>query len=295
MLHAIDPSLAGFVKSIWLSACAPADLVCAREHILPTGEMHLVFRLAGPPVCIFEGQAHAIRRTLGHALVGGARSGFYAKDSSAPSQAIGMQLLPGAAQALLGQPASELTGQHVALEDLWGQGAGLMLEQLQAAASPEEKIRTFQSLLSERLQASNAPATHPVVRHALQQFSTGATVKQAVERSGYSHRQFIHLFSLAVGLTPKLYCRVQRFQRAINLMRPPRTQLPTNLADVAAMAGYSDQAHFNRDFSEFSGTSPERYRMARSAAPNHLPMPAHPGQAQPAQVNFVQDTMAAAR
>lgn len=274
MQHTIDPSLAGFVKSIWLGASAPAGPAGGREHILPTGEMHLVFRLSGPPVCIFEGPAHAAGKTLGHALVGGARSGFYAKDCSVPSQAIGVQLLAGAAQALLGLPASELAGQHVALEDLWGQKAGLMLEQLMAAPTPDEKVRTFQSLLSERLQATNAIVMHPVVRLALEQFAAGATVKQAVAQSGYSHRQFIHLFSLAVGLTPKLYCRVQRFQRALTLLRPVRTHLPASLADVAAMAGYSDQAHFNRDFSAFAGTSPERYRLARPASPNHLPIAA---------------------
>lgn len=279
MQYAIDPSLAGVVKSIWFSAPVPAEPQPACERILPTAEMHLVFRLVGPPVCIFEGQAQASRRTLGHALVGGARAGFYVKDCSAPSQAIGVQLLPGAAQALLGLPASALSGQHVALEDLWGQGASLMLEQLQAANSPGEKIRTFQSLLSQRLLAATALPTHAIARHALQQFSAGTTVSQAVAQSGYSHRQFIHLFSLAVGLTPKLYCRVQRFQRAITLMRPSRAQLPPSLADVAAAAGYSDQAHFNRDFAEFSGTSPERYRMARSASPNHLPVPAPPPQA----------------
>ncbi len=288
MQHAIDPCLSGFVKSIWLGAPAPPKTVCERERMLPTGEMHLVFRLSGPPVCIFEGQTHTSRRTLGHALVGGARSGFYVKDCSVPSQAIGVQLLPGAAHALLGQPASEFAGRHVALEDLWGPQAGLMLEQLLAATSPGEKIRTFQSLLGARLQAAKVPALHPVVRDAVQQFAAGATVRQAVERSGYSHRQFIRLFWQAVGLTPKLYCRLA-------LMRPCGDQRPGSLAEVAAMAGYSDQAHFNREFSGFSGTSPERYRMARTTSTNHLPIPEPRNPAKTPQVNFVQYPEAARR
>ncbi len=278
MQYPIDPCLTGVVKSIWLSAPAPARPPAGCERILPTGEIHLAFRLSGPPVCIFEGQAHAARRTLGHAVVGGARAGFYVKDCSAPSHAIGVQLLPGAAQTLLGLPASELSGQHLRLEDLWGQGAELMLEQLLAAPSPDEKVRTLQSLLSQRLQAATVPPAHAVVQHALQQFSAGATVRQAVERSGYSHRQFIRLFERVLGLTPKLYCRVQRFQRALRLIRPAAVQRPHSLADVAAIAGYSDQAHFNREFSEFSGTSPERYRMARTASTNHLPIAAPPAE-----------------
>jgi hypothetical protein len=43
-------------------------------------------------------------------------------------------------------------------------------------------------------------------------------VEEAVAKTGYNHRQFIRLFSGAVGLTPKVYCRVQRFQKALTVM-----------------------------------------------------------------------------
>lgn len=271
------PLLAPYVKTAWISLPAAGEAHApAREHVLPTGLMHLVFRLSGPAVRIYDGAADSEGRQLGHALVGGPRAGFYAKEAAAPAHSIGVQLLPGAAQALLGLPADELAGRHIGLEDLWGCGAGLMREQLLAAATPQAMLRRFEALLLQRLRAAPAQAAHPVVAQALRQFSAGMGVEEAVARSGYSHRQFIRLFSQAVGLGPKLYCRVRRFQKTLPLM-----QGPLSLAAVAMEAGYSDQPHFNRDFREFAGLTPERYRLARPLSANHVPVRPH--------VNFVQD------
>ena len=286
MQRAPHPLLARFVKTAWASLPATAEAKApAREHVLPTGLMHLVFRLSGPAVRIFDSATDSEGRQLGHTLVGGPRAGFYAKDVSAPSPSVGVQLLPGAAQALLGLPADELAVQHVNLEDLWGCGAGLAREQLLGAATPQEALCRLEGLLLQRLRAGPAQAAHPVVVLALRQFEAGMGVEDAVARSGYSHRQFIRLFTQAVGLGPKLYCRVRRFQTAL-----PLVQSPLALAAVAVEAGYSDQPHFNREFREFAGLTPEQYRLARPASANHVLVPHKPdAAASRPHVSFVQD------
>jgi hypothetical protein len=162
------PQLAGLIKTAWFSAPAQngGARAQAREHVMPTGLMHLVFRLDGPAVRIFKDAADTTGAQLGHALVGGARAGFYAKDVAEPAHAIGMQLLPGAAQALLGLPADELAGRHVRLEDVWGSSAGLMREQLLAAPTPQGKLRTLEALLLRRLAGSSAHSAHESGHHA---------------------------------------------------------------------------------------------------------------------------------
>lgn len=289
MQRAPHPLLANFVKTAWASLPAAAQVqpAPAREHVLPTGLMHLVFRLSGPGVRIFDHAADGKGRPLGQALVGGPRAGFYAKEVGAPSHSVGVQLLPGAAQALLGLPADELAGHHVSLEDLWGNHAGLAREQLLAAATPQQALRRLEALLLRRLRAGPAQPAHPLVTQALRQFEAGMGVEDAVARSGYSHRQFIRLFSQAVGLGPKLYCRLRRFQKALPLL-----QGPLGLAGVAMEAGYSDQPHFNREFREFAGLTPEQYRLAQPVSANHVLVPrscASVSSPSRPHVNFVQD------
>ncbi|MFS2055695.1 AraC family transcriptional regulator, partial [Variovorax sp. CT11-76] len=75
------PHLRLFVRQVW--AWAPGaegtgvERPGAREHVLPTGGMHLVFRLSGPPLRLFDHAADTEGHTCGHAIVGGARSSFY--------------------------------------------------------------------------------------------------------------------------------------------------------------------------------------------------------------------------
>jgi transcriptional regulator GlxA family with amidase domain len=107
------------------------------------------------------------------------------------------------------------------------------------------------------------------VAHALEQFTTTADVREVVRQTGYSHRRFIALFSRAVGLTPKLYCRVLRFQHVVKLTA---LQQSPSWVDVALAAGYSDQPHFNRQFREFAGVTPSEYDELSPTSPNHVPI-----------------------
>lgn len=284
MERAPHPALAGLVRSVWLSAPAEPNGLPApeREWMMPSGEMHLVLRLAGPPVEVFEHPGDGLPQNLGHAVVNGARDGVYAKRVAADASSIGLQLLPGASLVLFGLPADALAGRHVRLENLWGSGAGLLQEQLLAAPSAAGKLRCLEAFLMTRLQRSPAPGVHPAVLAGLQQLRSGASVAAAACHSGYSQRQFVRLFSQAVGLTPRLYLRVLRFQQALRLMQGLR---PNSLAGVALEAGYTDQPHFNRDFREFSGLTPEQYRAARPANASHVPVSWAAG----SDVRFVQD------
>lgn len=277
------------VRQVWFSApsLGSPDRASAQELMMPTGEMHLVLRLAGPPVSVFEHPGDAVPRELGHAVVNGARAGMYAKAVTAGSSSVGVQLRPGASLALLGLPADELAGRHVRLEDLWGAQAGLLHEQLLSAPSAEAQLRRLEAALMTRLSSSPRASwhgAHAAVLAGLQQLRAGSSVKLAASHSGYSERQFVRLFSQAVGLPPRLYLRVQRFQQALRLMQA-RAPQRASLAAVAFEAGYSDQPHFNRDFRAFSGLTPEQYRAARPATANHVPVSVTVG----GDVRFVQD------
>jgi AraC-like DNA-binding protein len=94
-------------------------------------------------------------------------------------------------------------------------------------------------------------------------------VKEVSERIGLSQRRFIQLFREEVGLTPKLFCRVRRFQEVIRLLGSGRRP---GWAEVALRCGYSDQAHLVHDFREFSGTTPTSYLANRCEHPNHVPL-----------------------
>ena len=237
-----------------------------REHVLPTGGMHLVFRLGDDPLRVFNDQDDQQGNVVSTMVVGGARAGFYIRDVTRPLCSVGAQLRPGAAQSLFGVDADELSGRHTALEDIWGAAAGSMRADLAGAPSIEARLDLLECLLAERLPVVRG--LHPAVAQALQQFRTVTSVGDVVRSSGYSHRRFISLFSRSVGLTPKAFCRVLRFQDVLRRAR----ENGRSLIDIAAAAGYSDQSHFTREFREFAGITPTDYRGRAPAFPHHVPV-----------------------
>lgn len=268
LMRAPGPLLRPCVRSMWaMEPAAAASNTPLREHVLPTGDMHLVFRLSGPPLRLFAGTADAAGHTVGYAIVGGVRSTFYARDVSVPTRSVGAQLRPGAARALFGLPAHELAERHTPLDALWGAAAVQeALERVHAAGALATQLAVLEALLAERLRV-RPQAMHPAIAQALARLGGGAPIGELVAASGYSHRRFIALFRDAAGLPPKRLERVLRFQRVMAAWTGTDT-LPW--IELALQAGYSDQPHLNRDFLEIAGMTPQAYARASPASPNHV-------------------------
>ena len=271
------PHLRPFVDCLW--AAAPqgrtAERAGAREHALPTGAMHLVFRLSGPPVKLFDGAHDALGRTYGFAVVGGARERFHVRDVSVATRSVGAMLRPGAARLLLGAPEDALAGRHTPLDALWGVSAmNEALERLHAEDAPARQLDLLEALLTRRAAAAlrdGRQRLHPAVAAALGPLAQadGAPVAALVAASGYSHRAFIALFRGMTGLTPKGYARLMRFDRVLALASADPVR---GWADIAQAAGYSDQSHLGREFTALAGLPPQAWRRAASpAAPRHVP------------------------
>ncbi|MBL8219040.1 MAG: AraC family transcriptional regulator [Bryobacterales bacterium] len=251
------PALAPFVVALWHGESRGA---AQREHALPSGAMHVVLRLSGPAVRVYTAGGGD---DLGYTLIGGARSAYYVKDVSEASCSIGAVLQPGGSLALLGTPASEFAETHTDLADVWGREAEDLRWRIMEASAPVPRLRIFEAALLARLRPV---AIHPAVDGALETFRHSSDVAAAVAASGYSHRRFNQLFRAAVGLTPKIYCRVQRFQRTLRAMGCGASWI-----DLALDSGYSDQAHFCREFQAFAGVTPTEYARILPADANHLP------------------------
>lgn len=266
LTRAPRPALQPFVDTLW--AIEPSGVHAGappREHVLPTGQMHLAIRLSGGPLRLFDRAADAAGRVVGHAVVGGARAGFYVRDTSQPGCSVGAQLRPGAAEALFGVPADELAGRHTPLEDLWGRDVDWIREQLAEPAMLHQRIDRLESIIAARL--STRRVMHPAVPYALERLRADSRIASVLAATGCSHRTLISLFRRSVGLAPKEYCRVLRFRRVLRALSTPGAR---PLADVAIEAGFSDQAHFSREFRIFAGVTPTEYRRASPDLPYHL-------------------------
>ncbi len=72
-----------------------------------------------------------------------------------------------------------------------------------------------------------------------------------------------------MGLAPKRYCRVLRLQHTLAHWSEAAA---SGLADLALQAGYSDQAHFQREFRASTGTTPGTFRALSPLLSQHVPL-----------------------
>jgi AraC-like DNA-binding protein len=165
-----------------------------------------------------------------------------------------VKLAPLAVRRLLGVPATELAGRVVELDAVLGRSAGELTERMAEAPGWPARFALLDAALTERLARGARPA--PDVAHAWRRLAAshgGLSIAGLADELGWSRRRFGARFREHVGLAPKPAARVLRFHRAVALIERDDG---TRLAEIAQDCGYYDQAHLNRDFRAFAGSSP---------------------------------------
>jgi AraC-like DNA-binding protein len=189
-------------------------------------------------------------------------------DSEEQKHVFGIQFRSGAAHAFFRPPLHEFANAHVEIDDLWC-GAELRIRLLECVGDTEAIFDLAERLLAA--QWIEQRCVHPAVRYAVREMARSSRpVIELVDATGLSSRRFIQLFKEQVGLTPKVFGRLQRFQRALRLADETGSAVDWSL--VALNCGYYDQSHLCRDFREFAGISPELYRCTANKNQNHVPI-----------------------
>jgi len=248
-----SPPLGAFVALLW--TCEREPERWAQERLLPGGSVELVIDLAASPSAD---------------CVSGPHSRFFLLDTTRRQRLVGVHFKPGGAFPFVPPPLVELRNAEVALDGLWGRLARELRDRLDEAATDDERFAIVERVLLQ--QGRGRMEHHPAVRFALREFTRVPhvrTVADVSEAVGLSQRRFIELFNEQVGLTPKVFCRIRRFQRAIR--RAHRSRL-VNWSELAVDCGYFDQAHLIHDFQAFSGLTPSAWAAQRTNHLNHVPI-----------------------
>ncbi|WP_134322022.1 AraC family transcriptional regulator [Cumulibacter soli] len=189
---------------------------------------------------------------------------------------VGIQLAidPLASRGLFGMPAAELAHSVVDLDAVWGRLGEQVLDAAGSADSLRQACRAVESSIS----LAGNPGVRREVAGAWQLIMNARgqiSVDVISEAVGWSRRHLEQEFRHEFGVSPKQACRLRRFERSVELVRAHH-----DLAESAAIAGFSDQSHLNRDWRALAGTSPTRWRRnenlafiqdsARALADSHL-------------------------
>jgi AraC-like DNA-binding protein len=247
--HRPAPPLSRFVHRLWYcEAYTPAHPI---ETILPTGRFEIVINLDRPHISNFtahHGKLETIERAS--ALITGVHTKPMLVSTQDMRRLIGVSFHAGGAPALLNLPAHECTNLDIDLD------AGGLRERLLASHSTQAAFRILEAWLTNRL--GHGLPSHPAIDWSLRHMHL--PLPELLHHTNLSARRFREAFRAQVGVSPKLYQRIQRFRAAV--LSASDSKGP-NWTKLAQDCGYFDQAHFNHDFTAFSGLTPSAYAERR--------------------------------
>jgi AraC-like DNA-binding protein len=240
------------------------------DRFLPNGNIEICFDLTDGPQFIYDNETLVQIQACHNVWVSGLRNKPITIPSGLDAEMFVINFRKGMVYPFLGLPLSEISDQVID-GDLMLHPAFLQLrEQLLNCNKPEQKFLIAEKVLSA--QFSSKLTVNPVIEYAVNRILTApeiTLVKNIAEKTGYSSKHLIHLFEEQVGVSPKSFLRIIRFQKAI---REIERQGCINFTRLAIECGYYDQSHFIADFKNFSGYTPVEYTKRKNEHINYIPV-----------------------
>jgi AraC-like DNA-binding protein len=205
-----------------------------------------------------RGETSATRHVGG--FVAGLGDAYALVEHTGHQRGMQVDLTATAARRLFGMPLCEIANQIVPLPDLLPAGHRSLAERLDASRSWPQRFAVVEELLTRHLLGSSVDTARVERALARIEATGGRLALGALARElGCSHKHLIALFRDQVGVNPKLFARLVRFQRA---MRDARAGSP-GWAELALEHGYCDQAHLAREVAHFTGLTPTAASQSR--------------------------------
>ena len=213
------------------------------QRVVPDGRSELILNW-GPP---FEYLRDSRWIDQPSCFLAGQLDGPLHLRPTGASKILGIRFHPHGASRFLSHPMDELSGRFAPVSEL----SSDLFHRLETVDSANPIAAIEAALL-----ASNG-ALDSLVAEAVRRIELAngrLDLAKLARVLGLSTRQFERRFQAVVGLAPKFYCRIHRFNRVFRALE----EESANWADTAVSCGYYDQAHLIRDCNLLCGTTPAR-------------------------------------
>lgn len=275
LLYRPGPPLDAYVEyfGYWRSGADPV-----LDRALPRGAATLIVGLSAARQLGLYAADGTTPLDVGTAFLSGPHVTSYVSDIAPGTAVLAVHFRPGGAYPFCGVPLHELADANIGMDDIWGADGRRLHDRLLEAPSAHLRFTLLETFLLER--ARFEVLRHPGVALAMAAIEerTELRVADAGRIAGLSPKRLIASFRTEIGLTPKAYARIRRFQAALRALRAD-----TRGAEIAAATGYFDQAHFVREFRSFTALTPSQYLRSPIRLPSHVsadgqkyPIPAPP-------------------
>lgn len=258
--RAPQPPLDEFIDDLYCLTGVPSH---RRMNVPPMPSTHLFMNL-GDPVRVWDSDPSVPSELLVDGWFMGMWTRRFLLEYPARVRLVGVHFKPWGISPFVDLPASELQNRWVPVDAVWQRSVGRIRHQVGETTSPAAALNILENELRSRLSVSRGL---DLVQYTAGRLATsfGTTpVTALTDAAGVSSTHLATQFKSHVGITPKRVARIYRFARLI-LSVDARDSI--DWSGLALAAGYADQAHFSREFKDFTGHTPTEYLSVRRRFP----------------------------
>lgn len=248
------PDLAALISCYWTLEVPVADQP-EKQRIIPDGKIEMAFVLGDDIKRYTSEQAYILQPRA--FVLGQTLEPFYVEPTGQVTS-FSVSFYPYGFSNFATIPIKSLANKETPIAHIFGDTIAHNLEhQIITAKDTQERIGIVEKFLLERLHQSytvDTIVTNTVA--ALMATDGNTSISNILKKEPSKRRQLERKFAAQVGISPKQLGKVIRLQSALKMLL---NQEGENLTHIAYESNYYDQAHFIKDFKEFTGISPKEF------------------------------------
>lgn len=245
--------LKDYIRFCWVLQSTYADQTPKVFRAMADGSPGLIFQPAEKGI-LYKGAD-----VLPETLLFGQSTSYSVLNLKGSFHTLGIYFYPNALQSIFGMNAEELTNSCMDLNTFAEKHGFYLKEQLSEATTLDQQTAILFSYLRFLIR-KNEHRLNTVMEYAIAAIASSngdVPLKIIYTHLQLSERSFERKFKEYVGISPKLFSRICRFQASLSQLRNSSYH---KLTDIAYQNNYADQSHFIRSFKEFAGFSPVQYQ-----------------------------------
>ncbi len=226
------------------------------ERVVPTGHIFVIFELDNIPRNTYDNETLAQIGSFTKVWVSGTHRNFLSISANQDSEMLVIQFKPTGAFPFLHCPIQNLNDKVVSANEIFGIEIFELRDDILLAETPQSKFELVANWLFERFDSKKEAPDYLLTFTDRIQKEPLSNLKNIIDSYPVTHKQLIEHFKKYVGLTPKYYHRILRFNEILKLISQKEK---ISWTEIAYSCDYSDQSHFIKEFTLFSGFNPMKF------------------------------------
>lgn len=240
------------------------------DRFLPNGDTEILIDFHDTPQFIYDNVSLKEIQACNHIWASGVRTEPITIPSGNGAAMMVISFKKGMAAPFFPFPMDEIRDSVVDADLVWGNDFAFMREQLLSEKLVERRFILLESFLLTKFRSrlDLDPCVAYAVGEMIERPDALSIAKMSL-KIGYSQKHFTEMFRKRIGVTPKAYLKIMRFQKAVRTIDAAEA---IDWNSVALDCGFYDQAHFINDFKHFSGFTPEQFAKIQTNYQNYIPV-----------------------